>query len=100
MVTLPMETFTSPSEIWTWAAAGPARPTDKAPATTRAAMFRCIHFISLISLPPYRFRVLHGSKRQDPSDEVDNGKRMGKRYAIADDQEICKKARGPTLSSS
>jgi hypothetical protein len=32
--------------------------------------------------------VLHGSEWQDPTNEVDNSKRKGKKDAIADDKEI------------
>ena len=64
------------------------------PVAVAPIMLRCIHFISIISLPHYRFRVLHGSKGQDHSDEVDNVNRIGKRYAIADDQEILQEGTG------
>jgi hypothetical protein len=37
---------------------------------------------------------------QDPFDEVDNVKRIGKRYAIADDQRSCKRRGDYTFPSS
>jgi hypothetical protein len=51
----------------------------------------------MASLPRYQLRALDGSEWQGPSGEVDSVKRMSKRYAIEDDQEILQEGAGAIL---